>query len=66
MKVHELITELQKHDPEMEVQIQQGFEEYAYVLCQGVKTIDLIDGDAWCPEVEDEIEAKPYVVIKYE
>ena len=66
MKVHELITELQKHDPEMEVQIQQGVDEFEYVLCQSVKTMELIDGDAWCIEAEDEIEAKPYVVIQYE
>ena len=66
MTVHELITELQKHGPNLDVQIQQGFEEWDYVLCQCVKIMELIDADDWCPEAEDEIEGKPYVVIKYE
>ena len=65
MKVHELITELEKHDPQLVVQIQ--YNEGAYLKAQTVKQKDLFSReDAGFPEIDSEIEAKPYVVIQYE
>jgi len=42
MKVKELIKELQRHDPEKEVMIQQG-EEFDYMSVYSVKEKDLVD-----------------------
>ena len=62
MKVKELITELQKHDPEKEVMIQQG-EEYDYMTVCTVKEKDLYDSDSFYDcDNDKEITA---VVIEY-
>ena len=42
MKVKDLIKELQKHDPEKLVCIQQG-EEFDYMLVQSVTKVELYD-----------------------
>lgn len=57
MKVKELIVELQKQDPEMEVFIQQG-EEFDYATAHTVKLKELSDFN----NDEEEITA---VVIEY-
>lgn len=59
MKVKDLITELQKHDPEKEVMIQQG-EEYDYMVAYSVKEKDLVDMN---DVIDDGIVAA--VVIEY-
>ena len=61
MKVHELITELQKHSPRMEVQIQVNEREY--LKAQTVKTNYLHDDSC---EFDDDECLKEYVVIQYE
>jgi len=60
MKVKELIEELSKQDPEMEVMIEQG-EDYDYMLAYfvRVKEINNIDDE---DEYEDGVN---YVVIDY-
>lgn len=44
MKVAQLIVELQKHDPEKEVMIQQG-EEFDYMEVYSVKEKEVIHDD---------------------
>ena len=59
MKVKEIINELKKFPPEMDVMIQQG-EEYDYMIAYTVKKRELWDADA--VNEEDTITA---VVIEY-
>lgn len=59
MKVKELIAELEKHDPEKEVMIQQG-EEHDYMVAHTVKELSVVDMNA--ENEDEEIEA---VVIEY-
>jgi len=65
MKVHELITELQKHDPEMEVQIQVNESEYW--IAKTVRQKDLFSNEdaTFCYDT-DLLKPEPYVVIQYE
>lgn len=57
MKVSELISELQKHDPEKEVMIQQG-EEFRYMRVYSVREKDFL--------MEYTMEIEQCVTIEYE
>jgi len=50
MKVKDLITELQKQDPEKDVMIQQG-EDYNYMLVHSVKITGVVD----MTKIKDEV-----------
>ena len=43
MKVKDLILRLNRYDPEMEVMIQQGLDEYDYTKAHKVSVVEVID-----------------------
>lgn len=57
MKVSELISELQKHDPEKEVMIQQG-EEFDYMKVHSVRKKEFL--------MDDTMKIEKCVTIEYE
>lgn len=62
MKVKDLITELQKLDPEFDVIMQRDPEGNGYSPCAGVETTHYIS-TMWSGEVDDEDPNKNAVVL---